>query len=39
MSLKEPDYDAAVAICDYCGLPITEDDQQCMALDDGRCSP
>jgi hypothetical protein len=26
-------------ICDYCGGRIETLDQQCPALDDGRCSP
>jgi len=24
-------------ICEFCGFRITEDRQQCPALDDGRC--
>ncbi|MDG5778258.1 hypothetical protein VB773_14935 [Haloarculaceae archaeon H-GB2-1] len=26
-------------ICDFCGGYITEPDQQCPALPDGRCRP
>lgn len=29
--------DLPAPICAYCGERITEDDQQCAALDDGRC--
>jgi hypothetical protein len=25
------------SICEFCGLPITEDGQECAALADGRC--
>jgi hypothetical protein len=28
-----------VLICEFCGLPIVEEDQDCAALDDGRCRP
>jgi rubrerythrin len=27
------------AICEFCGFEIEEPDQQCPALDDGRCRP
>jgi len=26
-------------LCDYCGLPIEEPDQDCPACDDWRCRP
>jgi len=26
-------------VCDFCGFEIEEFDQQCPALDDGRCRP
>jgi hypothetical protein len=26
-------------ICDYCGGEIAEDEQECPALEDGRCAP
>jgi hypothetical protein len=26
-------------VCDYCGCYITDRDQPCAALDDGRCHP
>jgi hypothetical protein len=26
-------------ICWYCGADIEDPDQECMALDDGRCRP
>lgn len=26
-------------ICEFCGLPIEEDDQPCLALADGVCRP
>ncbi|MBP1985926.1 hypothetical protein J2753_000399 [Halolamina salifodinae] len=26
-------------ICEFCGLSITDEDQDCAALDDGRCRP
>jgi len=26
-------------ICEFCGTYITEPDQSCPALDDGRCRP
>jgi len=26
-------------ICLFCGYPIEEDDQDCMARDEGRCRP
>lgn len=26
-------------ICEYCGFPIEEDGQRCVALDDGECAP
>jgi hypothetical protein len=26
-------------ICEFCGLEIEEIDQECPALDDGRCRP
>lgn len=29
--------EADALICEFCGLPITEEDQECVALDDGRC--
>lgn len=25
--------------CEFCGLEIEESDQDCPALDDGRCQP
>jgi len=31
--------DLGYPICDTCGCFIEEPDQQCPALDDGRCSP
>jgi len=34
------DADLPDPVCDYCGTTIDEDtDQQCPALDDGRCQP
>jgi hypothetical protein len=34
------DVDALPApICECCGLPIEEPDQQCVARDDGRWAP
>ena len=24
-------------VCEFCGVPITEQGQRCLALDDGRC--
>jgi len=33
------DVDESSPICEFCGLEITEVDQQCPALDDGRCHP
>ena len=38
MSLHEPDAQE-LAICEYCGLTIQDDDQDCPALDTGRCQP
>lgn len=26
-------------ICEFCGFPIEEVDQDCVALDEGVCSP
>ena len=26
-------------VCDTCGRVIVEDDQECLALDDGVCAP
>lgn len=26
-------------ICEFCGRPIEADDQECLALDEGRCRP
>ena len=26
-------------VCDYCGCPITELGQECLALDEGVCEP
>jgi len=26
-------------ICEFCGFTITEDQQDCVALTDGRCRP
>ena len=26
-------------VCDFCGFEIEDVDQQCLALDDGRCRP
>lgn len=34
-SLRE----AEPVCCEYCGLPIEEDEQRCPALEDGRCAP
>jgi hypothetical protein len=25
-------------VCEFCGTEIVEDDQRCVALDDGRCA-
>ena len=27
------------SVCEFCGMPIEEDGQQCSALADGRCRP
>ena len=36
----EPDADPLAELCEFCGLPIEEDDDPaCPALDDGRCRP
>jgi predicted nucleic acid-binding Zn ribbon protein len=34
----QPDGEDAV-ICEFCGLPIEEEEQVCAALEDGRCRP
>lgn len=42
MSRPDTDDDTKIVeplICDYCGTYITEPDQQCAALADGRCRP
>jgi len=26
-------------VCEFCGLPIEDDEQRCPALDDGWCRP
>ncbi|MBP1987257.1 hypothetical protein J2753_001755 [Halolamina salifodinae] len=26
-------------ICEFCGFPILDPEQECAALDDGRCEP
>jgi hypothetical protein len=31
--------DESSPICEFCGLEITEPDQQCAALDNGGCRP
>ncbi len=38
VSATEIDLDA-VEICEFCGMPILEEGQDCAALDDGRCRP
>jgi hypothetical protein len=36
----DPDADPLAELCEFCGLPIEEDDDpHCPALDDGRCLP
>jgi hypothetical protein len=32
-------YTEDTAICEFCGMPIEEEDQKCAALHDGRCRP
>jgi len=31
--------DLPLLICEFCGTEITEEEQQCPALEDGRCRP
>jgi hypothetical protein len=40
MSRPEPVEEAELPlICEFCGGVIDDDEQQCPALDDGRCRP
>jgi len=31
--------EAEALICEFCGLPITAEHQECAALDEGECKP
>jgi len=39
MSSDAQNADQNPIVCDFCGFEIEEVDQQCPALDDGRCRP
>jgi len=36
---SEFEYTKDTDICEFCGMPIVEEDQKCAALHDGRCRP
>jgi hypothetical protein len=39
MTIRESDITTEKPVCEWCGMPIEERGQKCVALDEGVCQP